>query len=298
MKFGRRTSTVASAGHLADGDLRALLIQDRAAGWRAFIDQFTPALLAQIERAGVRDRDEAMELYVLVCERLAADDCARLRRHDPAKGALGAWLAVLVRHVVVDWVRSRAGRRRLFKSIKDLPALERRVFELFYWENRSAAEMVGLLDVEFGSPSLAAVLDAFERVQAALTERQRAELLATAARATSPASLDAAPDADAQRYDVPDPKADPERAAQTKEVDRVLDEVLRELPPEDAAIVRLKYVEGLSLKQIREALHLDDLSEPRVRGILETLKMRLTRRRMGAADTAALGVAFFERGRQ
>ena len=296
VKFGRHSSPVTSSAHLADGELRTLLIEDRDRGWRAFIDQYTPTLLAQIERAGVRDRDEAMELYVLVCERLAADDCARLRRHDPAKGALGAWLAVLVRNVLVDWVRSRAGRRRLFKSIKELPALERRVFELFYWENRTAAEMVGLLDVELGSPSLASIFDALERVQAALTERQRAELLAMAARAASPVSLDATADEDDRPHDAPDPNADLERDVHAKEVDHVLEEAIRRLPPEDAAIVRLKYVEGLSLNQIREALHLDRLTEPRIRGILETLKKHLADRHVDATDAAALGLGFFERG--
>lgn len=93
---------------LADTALRDLLVEDPRRGWRVFIDQYTPALLALIEQAGIRDRDEAMELYVRACEHLAADDCARLRRYDPSKGTLNAWLAAVARHVAVDWVRSRA----------------------------------------------------------------------------------------------------------------------------------------------------------------------------------------------
>lgn len=73
-------------------------------------------------------------------------------------------------------------------------------------------------------------------------------------------------------------------------------QVIGGLPPEDAAIVRLKYVEGLSPKQIRAALHLDELSEQRVGGILETLKARLADRHVGALDASALGLTFFERG--
>ena len=103
-------------------------------------------MLALIERAGIRDQDEAMEVYVLVCERLADDDCGRLRRFDPSKGAIGAWLSVLVRNTLVDWVRSRAGRRRLFKSIQALAPLDQKVFELFYWENRMPGEIVGTLE--------------------------------------------------------------------------------------------------------------------------------------------------------
>src|SRR5258708_26553318 len=107
---------------------------------------------------------------------------------------MGAWLSVLVRHTMVDWVRARAGRRRLFKSVQALPPIEQRVFELFYWENKMPAEIAGALDGQFGSPSLATVLEALERVQAALTERQRAELVAMTARAATPTSLDAPTD--------------------------------------------------------------------------------------------------------
>jgi DNA-directed RNA polymerase specialized sigma24 family protein len=282
VKLSRQPDTV---NRLADGDLKALLIQDAELGWRAFIDQYTPVLLAYLERAGIRDRDEAMELYVLTCERLAADDCARLRRHDPAKGSLGAWLAVLVRNVTVDWVRSRAGRRRLFGSIKRLSPLDRRVFELFFWENRSVSELVGLLAPEFDRPSLAGILESLERVQSALTERQRSDLLAMTARSAIPASLDGHPEEEDDRpYDIADRTVDAEGDLQAREAEVLMERALAGLPAEDAAIARLKYGEGLSLKQIRDALHLDQLSDERVQGILDALRETL---RMSLGPTAA-----------
>src|SRR5262245_2891698 len=121
---------------LSDLALRELLIEDPPRGWRAFIDQFTPVMLAAIEQSGLRSRDEVMEVYVEACEHLAADDCARLRRHDPAKGPLRAWLVRVVRNVLIDWVRSRRGRKRLFGSIQALDPLAQRVFELYYWRRR------------------------------------------------------------------------------------------------------------------------------------------------------------------
>jgi len=290
----RRRVPPAAAPALTDNELRTLLAQDPERGWRAFIDQYTPMLLALIERAGIRDRDEAMELYVMTCERLAADDCARLRRHDPGKGALGAWLAVLVKHVMVDWVRSRAGRRRLFKSVEQLPPLEQRVFELFYWESRSPAEITGLLAAQFNAASLEIVLEALDRVQAALTARQRAELLATAARAAAPISLDAAPEDGERPVDIPDPADNPERQAQTREAGRLFEAAVADLPPEDAVIIRLRYGDGLSLKQIRDALHLDGLTEQRVQGVLDALKAQLAAHRLGPADSAPGNLAFLE----
>src|SRR5678816_1414935 len=115
-----------------DRALHALLERDPREGWRVFVERFTPALLAVVGQAGLRSRDEVMDVYVRTCERLAEDSCARLRRHDPAKGALGAWLATIVRHVLIDWMRSRKGRRRVFKSIQRLGRADQRVFELYY----------------------------------------------------------------------------------------------------------------------------------------------------------------------
>jgi RNA polymerase sigma factor (sigma-70 family) len=262
---------------LSDAALRTLLIEDTDRGWRTFIDQYTPALLRSIERAGIRDRDEAMELYVLVCDRLAADDCARLRRHDSSKGTLVAWLAVLVRNTTIDWIRSRAGRRRIFGSIKSLRPLDQRVFELYCWEHRNATDIAGLLATEFPSLSLADVLDALERVQTALTDRQRLELVAMASRSSTPISLDQPIDDDDRPFDAPDPSGDIEQSFEARELEGQLERALSALPAEDAAIVRLKYGEGFSVKQIREALHLPQLTEHRVHQILETLKGQLQR---------------------
>jgi hypothetical protein len=68
--------------------LRLLLAEDPERGWRAFIDGYTPTLLALNRGAGVVDRDETMEVYVRACERLAANHYAALRRRDPSIGSL------------------------------------------------------------------------------------------------------------------------------------------------------------------------------------------------------------------
>ena len=296
MRLFRRSSVTSPGGALSDGDLRSLLIADRDRGWRAFIDQYTPRMLALIERGGIRDQDEAMEVYTLVCERLAEDDCARIRKFDPSKGAIGAWLSVLVRNTMIDWVRARAGRRRLFKSVQALPPLEQKVFELFYWDNKMQAEIVGALEGQFGSPSLADVFDAFERVQAALTERQRAELVAMTARATAPASLDAPTDDEQQVIDAPDLQADVESHARVHEIDALMERALAALPPQDAVVIRLKFVEGLTLKQIRAAVGVPSLAEQDVAAILERLKRQLAASGVSAPDATAPGLAFLDGG--
>lgn len=275
---------------LNDAALRLLFRDDPDRAWDAFIEQYTPTLLALIERAGVLNKDEAMDLYVRVCERLADRNCERLRNHDPEKGTLSSWLVVVVRNVAVDWVRSRVGRRRLFGCIKELPAFEQRVFELYYWDDKMPTEIVGTLGSELRREvAIVEVFDALGRIESVLTERHRTELLSMATRARPAVPLD---DPEGGVIDPPAPAADPEAAMGAQQINERFGAALAELPQEDAAIVRLKYVQGLTNAQIKKALHLKDLSEERVKAILDNLRAALTRSRIGVADIETPGLAF------
>lgn len=262
-------------GGLTEQDFRTLLAADPSRAWRAFLEQHTPTLLALIERAGIVDRDEAMEIYILACERLSENNCERLRRRDPAKGSIQAWLSVVVRHVVVDWVRSRSGRRRLFGVIRELDEFDQRVFELYYWEDRMPAEIAEIIGSRSGTRvGLHGVFAALSRIEGVLTNRQRADLLALSVRSRAPVSLD---DEAGDVPEIADEAADPEASVAAGQSHEALARALGALPAEDAAIVRLRFVQGLSLKDIERALHLKQLTEERLAGILEALRAALER---------------------
>jgi DNA-directed RNA polymerase specialized sigma24 family protein len=278
-----------------DRELHALLRADPARGWRRFVDEYTPWLVSIIERAGVRDPDDVSDVYVRVCDRLAADRCARLRAHDPAHGALAAWLTTIVKHVVVDWIRSRAGRRRLFGAVEHLDERDRAVFELFYWDGRPASEIAEILrSRQSAAITVADVLDALARIDAVLTDRHRAQLAAFTARTRPHVSLDDLPVAPASGGD--GAPADPEQRLRAKETDTVLRAALATLTSEEAAIVRLLYVQGWSRDDVRRALHLPELTAARVRSILATLRARLAERAVSLSDLSTPGLTFLEDG--
>jgi RNA polymerase sigma factor (sigma-70 family) len=259
---------------IAEDHLQRLLAEDPERGWRAFIDGYTPALVALIERAGIVDRDEAMEVYVQACERLAAHNYAALRRRDPSKGSLAGWLAVIVKRAAVDWVRSRAGRRRMFAAIRDLDRFDQRLFELFYWDGRRPTEAAEVLRVERKEEvALDRVFDALERIDAALSVRHRSELLSLVARSRAPVSLEG--DDEDPSLDPPSPTLDPEAQLRASQRNELLTRALATLPAEDAVIVSLKFVEGLTRPQIQRFLRLPELTEHRVRTIVATLQARL-----------------------
>lgn len=273
----RTTATGADAtGPVTEEQLRQRLAEDPERGWRAFIDAYTPALLSLVERAGIVDRDEAMEVYVRACERLAANHYAALRRRDPSAGSLTGWLAVVVRRAAVDWIRSRAGRRRLFGCVRELDRFHQRLFELFYWDGRRPTEAAELLRVELRQEvPLDRVFDALERIDGVLSDRHRAELLSMTARSRAAIPLDTS-DNDEPALDAPAADLDPEAMMRAREREDLLARALATLPPEDAVIVSLKFVEGLTRAQIQRFLRLPELTEHRVRTIVATLRARLS----------------------
>jgi DNA-directed RNA polymerase specialized sigma24 family protein len=268
---------------LSDDAVHALILSDPARGWRAFIDQYTPLMLGLIRRGSVTDRDEMMEVYVLVCEQLSARGFERLKSQSAGRGSLGGWLAVLIRHAIVDWVRSRRGRRRMFQAVEDLPALDRRVFELYYWDERSPSEIAELAASDTGGRAdLPAVFEALGRLHATLSDRHRADLLTQAGRAKAPVAIDET-DAPAR---VADPGPDPETAARIGQLNTTFETALARLPDEDAAIVRLKYVEGLSTSDVERALGISRLTDKRLQLIRESLRASLKAFGVGQEDTA------------
>ena len=277
----RKPSVSASPETVSDDHLRLLLAEDPERGWRAFIDAYTPTLLALIERAGIVDRDEAMEIYVRACERLAANNYAALRRRDPSIGSLRGWLAVVVRRAAVDWVRSRVGRRRMFAAVRELDRFHQRLFELFYWEGFRPTQAAELLSVEMKQEvPLNSVFDALERIDSELSARHRTELLSMAVRSRAAIPLEG--DDDSPAVEPAAETLDPEALLRAREREADLARALATLPAEDAVIVSLKFVEGLTRNQIQRFLRLTELTEHRVRTIVATLRARLAEAERGA----------------
>src|SRR5437588_525559 len=271
--------------------LRQLIRSNPDAGWRAFIDQYTPLLVGLLRRAGLDDRDEVMDVYVLICEQLSAEGCERLKSHDGARGSIGGWLAVVARNAVVDWIRSRKGRRRLFHAVKGLSRMDQRVFELYYWDERTLTEMSEILSQETGTAAdVAAVADSMERVQQALNVRHRADLLALAVRSKAAVAIDETDAADR----VPDARANPEMSARVAQLNDGLETALSRLPAEDAAIVRLKYVEGLATSDIERAIGVS-LTSKRVQDVLARLRETLAACGIDRADLALGSQLSFDR---
>ena len=72
-------------------------------------------LIRSVIRRLVDDPDLVEELYGVVVAALTFDQFARLRRYsreDPSGASMSTWLVVVVRRLVIDWLRREDGRAR------------------------------------------------------------------------------------------------------------------------------------------------------------------------------------------
>jgi RNA polymerase sigma factor (sigma-70 family) len=103
----------------------------RDAAWDELIAKHTRLLLA-VARSFGGGRDEAMERYAYILEKLYESDFRRLRTFDPESGAsFSTWLTVTTRRLCLDHYRNRYGRQRptLNDKVDPLRALRRRIMD-------------------------------------------------------------------------------------------------------------------------------------------------------------------------
>jgi RNA polymerase sigma factor (sigma-70 family) len=122
---------------------------DANGAWDLFIGRYRPLILATVRRT-LPDPGDHMEAFAHVCEGLAADGLARLRRFQDGAGSrarFSTWLVTVVHHQLIDWLRRRDGRSRL-KAPRGLTQLQQRIFTHVFVEQRSHSEAYELVRAE------------------------------------------------------------------------------------------------------------------------------------------------------
>jgi RNA polymerase sigma factor (sigma-70 family) len=133
--------------------LGALRAGDSEGAWDLFISQYRRLIFATI-RHYTRDDDEVMDVFADVCSALRENRLARpLRYWDrPTHTArFSSWLATIVRHQVIDWLR-RHGLRQRPGFAASLSSLQQQIFDLVFVQSRSHIETYELLRTRTNPP--------------------------------------------------------------------------------------------------------------------------------------------------
>lgn len=224
--------------------------------WKEFLRKYSNLFLKVIWQFQ-REHDEVMEEYLFICSRLAANRYALLRKFNAAAQphpSLAAWLTVVVRNLCIDRHRAQHGRRRFPKALLKLSEYDRRVFELYYWKKYSVQE----IDHQVQPRADGGVVSALARIEEVLTR-------SSLNRVTSSSSETVVPYDDNLLMEPDDDNSG--------ELEVHVNAWLGTLPERERIVVRMRFWEDLTAKQIADLLNIP--SEQRVYSILRSALKRL-----------------------
>lgn len=208
--------------------------------WDNFITRYRPLIFATIQHYA-RDYDDVMDVFARVCEALREDDMRRLRNYieQPDHTArFSTWLVVVIRHLTIDWFRSRDGRRTLSSLSDGFSPLRRKIFEAVFLERRTHIEAYELICSQSPHPPtfrefLVELRDTYKSV----SEGRRGGIIGELA----------------PRYSPPD-GPEPTDPAEVSERAMRIEKALQTLEPQDRAAVELYVIEEIPASDIARVL--------------------------------------------
>lgn len=241
--------------------LSSWLDRDPRGAWDALLDGYSGLILGILARY-TRDQDVRMDAYVYVLEELQAQDFRRLRHYGNSARehpcSFETWLKLVVRNLYFDWFRHLHGRKSLPKEIQKLPVLDQRMFKLVHWEGYSAQEAFEVLRTQHPELPFATYIQKLARVEGLLSPINRAKIRRDIERARGPISLDGEEDGPPIEARAEVKVRTPEDDALQAERRRALWKLVEALPAEDRLIVRLRFFEALTAKEIARAIGASD----------------------------------------
>lgn len=239
----------------------------------ANLDLLRELVRSQGRRGALSDEDRAeLESYVRL--RLVEHDYAILRRFE-GRSTLRTYLTIVVQRLYVDFGNRTWGKWRPSAQARRLGPLAEALETLLYRRNLTFDEAcrVLLADPEWGKPSRRQIAELATRLPPRSSRRGGVP------RGSGAEEVDQSPD--------------PERTAVRRNlaaaVGHALTAAFRRLAARDRLILRLRYVEGLSVPEIAQTL--SSPAKPLYRGIetlLGTLRADLRSAGVSAGDVTVL----------
>lgn len=169
--------------HITHRDSSEIFLLDRLyqggtiaeTAWRDFLDRYSKLILKVIWQFE-HDRDEVMEKYLHVCEKLIQNDFDILRKFTPNERdnppKFTTWLSIVVKNLCIEKHRKETGRKRLPRAILRMSEIDQTVFKLYYWKGYSTEEIEQYLINKHGDSSTGdTAVESLERIQSIITSK-------------------------------------------------------------------------------------------------------------------------------
>lgn len=254
-----------------DPHIIALFQRDPPAGYAALLDRHTATVL-RMTRRFFRQKDDQMEAYTLVVERLHANEFAALKRFTEGTSLL-PWLSVITANASRDVLRARRSASEPKSVTRQLSEFERAVFMAYFRQQYQPNEIVEVLRTG-GYPDCTSgeVSDALDRANELLSPAKRWSLLAVHLINEANPSYEQMQEGGFQAEGVLTRPAD-EALVQSERVG-ALNEAIRTLGDADQLMLRLWFEQGMKGAEVARLIGLDDGSSiyTRIRSVLRQLK--------------------------
>lgn len=244
------------------------------AAWAAFLEHYTP-LIAGVVRQYLRDEQSLHDCYLYVCEKLIDNDFRRLRAWRQREGLqFTSWLRAVVANLSVDWYRGVQGRQRPFSSIANLPAPDRLVYTHRFELGERLHECHEAVAVAYPHLTELDVAAIIRRINCLLTPQQHWGLAnwqrQTVTLEDAESWHEAALTTDAQTT--------PEECAAADQQRLRLGAAMRHLTEREQLLLKLRYQQGLSLREVARLAGYDELQQVRyqIKLALKQLRAQLS----------------------
>lgn len=232
--------------------------------WRYFLDNYSN-LIIKVIRTHTNDYDEIMDKYLFVCSKLSSNSFRLLLKYDINNdyGAkFSTWLKVIVSNLSIDEYRMKHGRKRYPKAIEQMGRRTREVFKLYYWKGFDINQISVLL--RCGKSEVMVILENIKEFLSGHIERENInpDILSLHSE-NIPAGNDLVEETDA------------------KEITNLLSKWIASLETKERLIIKLKYWNAWSAKEIAEFV---GLSERKVYAFLEKT-LSILRNQAKASDS-------------
>jgi len=226
--------------------MRGLSSPDPGSAWVEFLERYGP-LLMTVVRQFEYEQERTSDCFLYVCEQLNDDGFRRLLKFNTnGKARFRTWLGTVAFNLCVDWHRREYGRATLLPAIAALPAFDQLVYRLVIEQGMGKESCFQTLKADFPDLTRDLVTKAVIRVYSLLTPRQRWQICINNRRRAKSQHLST----EACPEQLPDPEIGPATEAQRQQQLDALNGALSRLPADQRLLLRLRYQEGLTLKQI------------------------------------------------
>ena len=240
-----RSTKVSSAELLA-----RLRSRDRSKAWKQFLAVYSPVIM-HVASQHEYHRDSLDDCYLFVCEKLSENDFYRLLSFQPeGPASFRSWLNVVIANLCIDWRRQTRGRARPFKSISELSLFDQMVFKYRFQQRISLQACLASMQADFPDMNEAQLDSAVSRINESLSARQ--QWLLSIRKATTVSLSDSGANEPAE------PGPDPEQFAVSEQDRDQLQQALDRLSPHHRLLIKLRYQQDLSLKEVARLTRLGD----------------------------------------